>query len=84
MAVYSLYMPSDLVKCCRYVFGVTHIPRLEDWPVMPVERIGFMLMVVLSTLAYFPSHSLQILKEIHIEIICTQNIDYVLIQSYNI
>lgn len=29
----------------RYVFGVTHIPRLEDWPVMPVERIGFMLMV---------------------------------------
>lgn len=31
----------------RYVFGVTHIPRLEDWPVMPVERIGFMLMVFL-------------------------------------
>jgi hypothetical protein len=27
------------------VFGLTHIPRLEDWPVMPVERIGFMLMV---------------------------------------
>ncbi|KAH9627216.1 hypothetical protein KSS87_020762 [Heliosperma pusillum] len=27
-----------------YVFGVTHIPRLEDWPVMPVERLGFMLM----------------------------------------
>ncbi|RYR59305.1 hypothetical protein Ahy_A05g025176 isoform A [Arachis hypogaea] len=27
-----------------YVFGVTHIPRLEDWPVMPVERVGFMLM----------------------------------------
>ncbi|CAL4968507.1 unnamed protein product [Urochloa decumbens] len=27
-----------------YVFGLTHIPRLEDWPVMPVERIGFMLM----------------------------------------
>jgi primary-amine oxidase len=27
-----------------YVFGVTLIPRLEDWPVMPVERIGFMLM----------------------------------------
>ncbi|KAA8533199.1 hypothetical protein F0562_033268 [Nyssa sinensis] len=27
-----------------YVFGVTHIPRLEDWPVMPVERIGFILM----------------------------------------
>ncbi|XP_031384795.1 uncharacterized protein LOC116198713 [Punica granatum] len=27
-----------------YVFGVTHIPRLEDYPVMPVEHIGFMLM----------------------------------------
>ncbi|XP_020213728.1 uncharacterized protein LOC109797957 isoform X1 [Cajanus cajan] len=27
-----------------YVFGMTHIPRLEEWPVMPVERIGFMLM----------------------------------------
>ncbi|KAG6746063.1 hypothetical protein POTOM_050576 [Populus tomentosa] len=29
-----------------YVFGITHVPRLEDWPVMPVERIGFMLMIV--------------------------------------
>ncbi|GAU29927.1 hypothetical protein TSUD_148360 [Trifolium subterraneum] len=28
----------------RYVFGITHVPRLEDWPVMPVEHIGFMLM----------------------------------------
>lgn len=27
-----------------YVFGITHVPRLEDWPVMPVERIGFTLM----------------------------------------
>ncbi|PHU08968.1 hypothetical protein BC332_20828 [Capsicum chinense] len=26
-----------------YIFGITHIPRLEDWPVMPVEHIGFML-----------------------------------------
>ena len=26
-----------------YVFGVTHVPRLEDWPVMPVERTGFHL-----------------------------------------
>ncbi|KAJ7538366.1 hypothetical protein O6H91_11G045300 [Diphasiastrum complanatum] len=26
-----------------YVFGVTHVPRLEDWPVMPVEHIGFSL-----------------------------------------
>jgi primary-amine oxidase len=25
-------------------FGVTHIPRPEDWPVMPVESTGFMLM----------------------------------------
>ena len=26
-----------------YVFGLNHIPRLEDWPVMPVERLGFTL-----------------------------------------
>ncbi len=26
-----------------YSFGVTHVPRPEDWPVMPVERAGFSL-----------------------------------------
>ncbi len=26
-----------------YSFGVTHIPRAEDWPVMPVEYTGFHL-----------------------------------------
>jgi primary-amine oxidase len=26
-----------------YTFGSTHLPRLEDWPVMPVERVGFVL-----------------------------------------
>ncbi len=26
-----------------HTFGVTHIPRPEDWPVMPVERCGFTL-----------------------------------------
>ena len=26
-----------------YTFGVTHIPRPEDWPVMPVEDAGFTL-----------------------------------------
>ena len=26
-----------------YVFGMNHIPRIEDWPVMPVERLGFTL-----------------------------------------
>lgn len=26
-----------------YTFGHTHIPRLEDWPVMPVSYIGFTL-----------------------------------------
>jgi primary-amine oxidase len=26
-----------------YTFGVTHIPRLEDWPVMPVSPVGFVL-----------------------------------------
>lgn len=33
----------------RYIFGLTHIPRLEDYPVMPVEHIGFMLMVKYRT-----------------------------------
>jgi len=27
---------------------VTHIPRLEDWPVMPVEHVGFTLVVIPS------------------------------------
>lgn len=27
-----------------HTFGVTHVPRPEDWPVMPVEYAGFMLM----------------------------------------
>ena len=26
-----------------YTFGVTHLPRPEDWPVMPVETSGFLL-----------------------------------------
>ncbi len=26
-----------------YTFGVTHVPRPEDWPVMPVEWSGFLL-----------------------------------------
>ncbi|KAK9802672.1 hypothetical protein WJX73_003875 [Symbiochloris irregularis] len=26
-----------------HAFGVTHIPRIEDWPVMPVETTGFWL-----------------------------------------
>jgi primary-amine oxidase len=26
-----------------YTFGVTHVPRPEDWPVMPVEYCGFHL-----------------------------------------
>jgi primary-amine oxidase len=26
-----------------YVFGTNHVPRPEDWPVMPVERAGFHL-----------------------------------------
>ncbi len=34
-------MGEDLV--IWYTQGVTHIPRPEDWPVMPVHRIGFKL-----------------------------------------
>ena len=26
-----------------YVFGHNHVPRLEDWPVMPVATLGFLL-----------------------------------------
>jgi primary-amine oxidase len=26
-----------------YVFGAHHVPRVEEWPVMPVDRIGFFL-----------------------------------------
>lgn len=26
-----------------YVFGHNHVPRLEDWPVMPVAQLGFLL-----------------------------------------
>jgi len=26
-----------------HVFGMTHIPRVEDFPVMPIETSGFML-----------------------------------------
>jgi len=33
-----------------YTFGVTHVPRPEDWPVMPVEYAGFMLLPV----GFFP------------------------------
>ncbi len=29
-----------------HTFGVTHVPRPEDWPVMPVEYCGFLLMPV--------------------------------------
>lgn len=32
---------TDVVVWCT--FGVTHIARPEDWPVMPVERTGFSL-----------------------------------------
>ncbi len=29
-----------------HTFGVTHLPRPEDWPVMPVEYCGFQLVAV--------------------------------------
>ncbi|HEY7948379.1 MAG TPA: primary-amine oxidase [Acidimicrobiales bacterium] len=33
-----------------YTFGATHIPRPEDWPVMPVEYTGFLL----APVGFFP------------------------------
>jgi len=29
-----------------YTVGMTHVPRPEDWPVVPVHRVGFMLVPV--------------------------------------
>ena len=26
-----------------HTFGLTHYPRLEDWPIMPVDSVGFKL-----------------------------------------
>ena len=34
---------SDRDLVLWHTFGETHIPRLEDWPVMPVSSVGFML-----------------------------------------
>ncbi len=34
---------SDTDVVLWYVFGTNHLPRTEDWPVMPVERTGFHL-----------------------------------------
>jgi primary-amine oxidase len=34
---------SDRDLVVWHTFGGTHIPRLEDWPVMPVVSVGFML-----------------------------------------
>ena len=30
-------------SCCWYVFGIHHITRVEDWPMMPVDTISFWL-----------------------------------------
>lgn len=34
---------SDRDIAVWYVFGAHHVPRVEDWPVMPVDKIGFWL-----------------------------------------
>ena len=26
-----------------HTFGLTHFPRIEDWPIMPVDTVGFKL-----------------------------------------
>ena len=36
----------DTAIVAWHTFGVTHIPRPEDWPVMPVEYCGFHLIPV--------------------------------------
>jgi hypothetical protein len=32
---------TDVVLC--YVFGIHHVPRVEDWPVMPSDTVSFRL-----------------------------------------
>ena len=48
------------------MFGVTHVPRLEDWPVMPVERIGFSLLVstVVGAISTFKLHYVDIFQNL--------------------
>jgi primary-amine oxidase len=29
-----------------YTFGVTHVPRPEEWPIMNLQKTGFTLMPV--------------------------------------
>lgn len=40
----SFEVDGDLVMW--HTIGVTHVPRSEDWPVMPVEYCGFHLIPV--------------------------------------
>jgi primary-amine oxidase len=50
IAVYSeKHKDESLVECdlvTWYTFGCTHIVRAEDWPIMPVETVGFRLQPV--------------------------------------
>ena len=47
IAFYSeKHKDESLVECdlvTWYTFGCTHVVRAEDWPVMPVEKVGFRL-----------------------------------------
>ena len=46
--LFKVYSYSTKGSIFRDIYGVTHIPRLEDWSLMPVEHIGFVLMVIFS------------------------------------
>ena len=35
--------PVIILVVVWYTMGVTHIPRPEEWPVMPVTHVGFKL-----------------------------------------
>ena len=41
MAIRDAFRDIDLWLWCTFV---THVPRAEDWPIMPAHKIGFLLM----------------------------------------
>ena len=59
-----------------HTFGVTHLPRPEDWPVMPVEYCGFHLirlvfLIKIQRLIFLPAVLLN--QKVINELICNEH-----------